>query len=61
MVIFSACKYTNAKKKTVRDKDLCRVKAGFKSVPPQLYFEFAEIASVKKWREIQNIVDEEHF
>ena len=42
-------------------KDLSRVKAGFKGVLPQLYFEFAELASAKKWQEIQNKVREERF
>ena len=42
-------------------KDLSRVKPGFKSVPPQFYFEIAGLASAIKWREIQNIVEEEHF
>ena len=42
-------------------KDLSRVKASFKSVPPQLYFEIAGLASAKKWRKIQGIVGEEPF
>ena len=42
-------------------KDLSRVKAGFKSVLPQLYFKFAQLASAKKWRKIQNAVEEERF
>ena len=44
-----------------KGKDLGRVKAGFTSVPPQLYFDFPELTSAKKWREIQNIVEEERF
>ena len=35
-------------------KDLSRVKLGFKSVPPQFYFEIAGLAGGEKWREIQN-------
>ena len=46
---------------TANFKDLSRVKPGFKSVPLQLYFEIAELASAKKWREIQNMVGEERF
>ena len=42
-------------------KDLSRVKAGFKSVPPQFYFEIAGLASAVKWPEIQNMVEEECF
>ena len=42
-------------------KDLSSVKAGFKSVPLQLYFEIAGLASAKNWRKIQNIDEEEHF
>ena len=42
-------------------KDLSKVKPGFKSVPLQIYFEIAGLASAKKWREIQNIVGEERF
>ena len=42
-------------------KDLSRVKAGFKGVLPRLYFEFAELTSANKWRDIQNIVEEERF
>ena len=42
-------------------KDLCRVKAGFKIVPPQLYFEFR--ATFWHWlaQRIQNKVEEERF
>ena len=42
-------------------KDLSKVKPSFKSVPLQLYFEIAGLASTKKWCEIQNIVGEEGF
>ena len=42
-------------------KDLSKVKTGFKSIPFQIYFEMAVQASAKKWREIQNIVEEERF
>ena len=42
-------------------KDLSKVKPGFKSVPLQIYFEVAGLASAEKWREIQNIVGEERF
>ena len=42
-------------------KDLSRVKPAFKSVPPQFYFEIAGLASAVKWREIQNIDEEERF
>ena len=42
-------------------KDLGRVKAGFKSVPLQLYFEITGLACAIKWREIQNIVGKERF
>ena len=42
-------------------KDLSRVKASFKSVPPQLYFEIVGLASTVKWRKIQNMVGEERF
>ena len=42
-------------------KDLIMVKPGFKSVPPQFYFEIAGLASAVKWREIQNIEEEECF
>ena len=42
-------------------KYLISVKSGFKSVPPQLYFEISGLASAKKWREIQNMTEEEHF
>ena len=42
-------------------KDLSRVKPGFKSVPPQFYFEITGLASAKKWQEIQNMVEEERF
>ena len=38
-------------------KILAVQKPAFKSVLPQLYFEFAELASAKMWREIQSIVD----
>ena len=37
------------------------VKPGFKSVPLQLYFEIAELASAEKWWEIQNMAGEERF
>ena len=42
-------------------KDLCRVKAGFKSFPPQLYFEFR--VTFWHWlaQRIQNKVKEERF
>ena len=40
-------------------KDLSKVNPDFKSVPPQLYFEIAGLASTKKWREIQNMAGEE--
>ena len=42
-------------------KDLRTVKTGFRSVPPQLCFEISGLASAKKWREIQNITEEERF
>ena len=42
-------------------KDLSKVKPGFKSVPPQLYFEIAGLASTKKWRKIQNMIEEERY
>ena len=42
-------------------KDLRKVKPSFKSVPPQLYFEIAGLASTEKWRKIQNMVEEERF
>ena len=42
-------------------KDLSRVKSGFKSVPPQFYFETAGLASAVKWHEIQNIDEDERF
>ena len=42
-------------------KDLSRVKCSFKKVPPQFYFEIARLASAVKWREIQNIDEEECF
>ena len=42
-------------------KDLRKVQPSFKSVPPQLYFDIAGLASTKKWREIQNKVEEERF
>ena len=42
-------------------KDLSRVKAGFKSVPLQSYFEIVGLASAKNWRQIQNIDGEERF
>ena len=42
-------------------KDLSRIKPGFKSVPPQFHFEITGLASAVKWREIQNIDEEEHF
>ena len=42
-------------------KDLSRVKPGFKSFHPQFYFEIAGLASAVKWREIQNIDEEECF
>ena len=42
-------------------KDLSRVEAGFKRVPPQFYFEIAGLASALKWREVQNIDEEECF
>ena len=42
-------------------KNRCTVKPGFKSVPPQFYFEIARLASAVKWREIQNIDEEECF
>ena len=47
--------------KIIDVKDLSKVKLGFKSVPLQLYFEFAELTSAKEWRGIQNIVEEERF
>jgi len=37
------------------------VKSGFKSFPPQLYFEIAWLASTENLREIQCMVEEEHF
>ena len=49
------------KKTEANFKDLCRVKAGFKSVPLQFYFEIAGLAIAKKWREIQNMAGEERF
>ena len=42
-------------------KDLSRVKAGFKSIPLQFYFEIAGLASAEMWREIQNMAREERF
>ena len=42
-------------------KDLSKVKPEFKSVPLQIYFEIAGLASAKKWREIQNMAGEELF
>ena len=42
-------------------KDLSKVKPGFKSVPPQFYFEIAGLVSVVNWRKIQNIDKEERF
>ena len=49
------------KEKQYYCKDLSRVKAGFKSVPPQLYFEFR--ATFWHWlaQRIQNKVEEERF
>ena len=44
-----------------RLKDLSRVKPSFESIPLQLYFEIAGLSSVVKWREIQNIDEEERF
>ena len=45
----------------ITNKDLSRVKASFKSVPLQFYFEIAGLASAKKWWEIQNMAGQEHF
>ena len=42
-------------------KDLSRVKASFKSIHLQFYFEIAGLASAEKWREIENLVREECF
>ena len=42
-------------------KDLSKVKPDFKSVPPQLYFEISRLANTRKWRKIQNVVEEECF
>ena len=42
-------------------KDLSSVKNGFKSVPPQLYFEISGLGSAKKWCKIQNMTEEERF
>ena len=42
-------------------KDLSKVKPLFKSVPLQIYFEIAGLASAEKWRKIQNIIEEESF
>ena len=42
-------------------KDLSRVKASFKSVPLQFYFEITGLASAKKWQKIQNMAGEERF
>ena len=42
-------------------KDLSMVKASFKSIPLQFYFEIPWLASAKKWREIQNMAGEERF
>ena len=42
-------------------KDLSKVKHEFKSVLLQIWFEIAGLASAEKWREIQNIVEEERF
>ena len=47
--------------KTAICKDLSSTKNGFKSVPPQLYFEISGLASAKKWRKIQNMTEEERF
>ena len=41
------------------DKDLSKVRPGFNSVPPQLYFEIAGLDSDVKRREIQNMLEEE--
>ena len=42
-------------------KDISKVKPEFKSVPLQIYFEIAGLASAKNWRKIQNIVGVERF
>ena len=42
-------------------KDLSKVKTGFESVPLQIYFEIAGLASAEKWRKIQNIDGKEYF
>ena len=42
-------------------KDLSSVKTGFKSIPLQLNFEIAGLASPKKWQEIQKMTGEERF
>ena len=42
-------------------KDLSMVNPGFKSVPPQVYFEITGLASALKWCKIQNIDEEEYF
>ena len=34
------------------------MKHGSKLVPPQFYFEIAQLGNAKKWRKIQNIVVE---
>ena len=37
-------------------KDLSRVKSGFKSVPPQFYFEIAGLVSAVKSTALRNVV-----
>ena len=49
--------YSNQKE----GNDLSRVKAGFKSVPLQSYFEITRLDSAKKWQEIQKKAGEECF
>ena len=42
-------------------KDLNKVKPVFNSIPLQIHFKIAGLASAEKWREIQNIGGEECF
>ena len=42
-------------------KDLSKIKPGFKSVPLQICFDIAWLASAKKWHKIQNMNEEERF
>ena len=42
-------------------KDFSKIKPVYKSVPLQIYFEIAGLASAEKWHKIQNMVGEERF